>query len=200
LHGNSLAPSLTAGPAPPTRRAVRPLAAGEPPVHTNRPCLGLRSSNTLRACTSAQTPSPSGGLTRHSSGRLRRSLNSNVRPPRRHMTEGQHFASPPSATGALAESALCCPSVGGQRTNRLSHQALSQSPARPSQSRMVQRAVQRRKRLQRLLPWSLVGALTFAPHRRPNPSVKRTVNGGPRPAVSAGRAAVVRRLPHTLGR
>jgi len=29
----------------------------------------------------------------------------------------------------------------------------------------------------------LVGAFTFVSHRRPNPSVKRTVNGGARSAV-----------------
>jgi len=61
----------------------------------------------------------------------------------------------PSAKGAAAKSAPGCPS-----------------------------AVQRLKGFQRMLPWSLAGAFTFAPHRRPNLSVKRTVNGGPRLAVS----------------
>jgi hypothetical protein len=37
--------------------------------------------------------------------------------------------------------------------------------------------MQRLEGLQRLLLRSLAGAFTFASHRRPNPSVKRTVNG-----------------------
>ena len=91
-------------------------------------------------------------------------------------------ASFPSGQGALAESASGCPSAGGQRTIEPSHRALSQSSARASESTMAQRPVQRLKGLQRLLPRSLAGAVAFASHRRPNPSVKRTVNGGPRSA------------------
>ena len=100
------------------------------------------------------------------------------------MRKRQRFASLPSVTGALAEVASSCPSAGGQRTIELSHRVLSQSSARASESRMAQRSVQRLKGLQRSLPWSLATPLAFTSHRRPNPSVKRTVNGGPRSAVS----------------
>jgi len=88
------------------------------------------------------------------------------------------------AKGTFAEVVSGCPSAGGQRANRLSHQALCQSSVRPSESCMAQRPVQRLKSLQRLLPWSLAGSFAFASHRRPNPSVKRTPNSGPCPAVS----------------
>jgi len=50
---------------------------------------------------------------------------------------------------------------------------------------MAQRSVQRLNGLQRLLLGLLAGAFTCISHRRPNPSVKRTVNGGPRSAVFA---------------
>jgi hypothetical protein len=43
---------------------------------------------------------------------------------------------------------------------------------------MAQSLLQRLKGVQRLLPRSLAGSFTFAPQRRPNPSVKRTVNSG----------------------
>jgi len=90
----------------------------------------------------------------------------------------------PRGQGAHAESASGCPSAGGQRTIELSHRALSQSSAGASESRMAQRPVQLLKGLQRLLLRSLAGAFTCTSHRRPNPSVKRTVNGGARSAVS----------------
>jgi hypothetical protein len=90
----------------------------------------------------------------------------------------------PSAAGALAEVASGCPSFGGQRNIGLAHQALSRSSVCASESRMAQRCAQRLKGLQRVLSRSLAGAFTCASHRRPNPSVKRTVNGGPRSAVS----------------
>jgi len=48
---------------------------------------------------------------------------------------------------------------------------------------MAQSLVQRLKGLQHLSPRSLGGAFTFAPHRRPNPSVKRTANSGALRAV-----------------
>ena len=89
----------------------------------------------------------------------------------------------PSGQGAHAESAWGCPSAGGQRTIELSHRALSHSSGRASESGMAQRSVQRLKGLQRSWPWSLAGPLAFNSHRRPNPSVKRTVNGEPRSAV-----------------
>jgi hypothetical protein len=95
--------------------------------------------------------------------------------------ERQVFAVLPSAAGALAEVAPGRPSAGGQRTIRLARRALLRSPERPSESRMAQRSAQRLEGLQRLLPWSLAGAFTFAPHGRPNPSV----NGGPGSAVLA---------------
>jgi len=87
------------------------------------------------------------------------------------------------AKGVVANIALGCPSVGGQRTIELSHRTLSQRLVRASESRMAQSLVQRLKGLQRLLPRSLAGSFTFAPQRRPNPSVKRTANGGPHSAV-----------------
>jgi len=142
---------------------------------------------------------PTAGLTCRSSGRptaghvrlsserpCRRCppLTFNVRPARRHMRKCQHFASLPSAPGAGAESASGCPSAGGQRTIGLLHRALSQSEARTSKARMAQRSVQRLVSLQRSSPWALAGPLAFTSHRRPNPSVKRTSNGGPRSAVS----------------
>ena len=91
----------------------------------------------------------------------------------------------PSGQGAHAESASGCLSAGGQRTIELSHRALPQSPARASEACMVQRPLQRLKGLQRLLLRSLASAFTCNSHRRPNPSVKRTVNGGARSAVFA---------------
>jgi len=100
------------------------------------------------------------------------------------MKERQLFVKLPSAKGVAATFAACCPSAGGQRNIVLARRVLSRSLVRPSESRMAQRSMQRLKGLQRLLPWSLVGAFTLASHRRPNPSVKRTVNGGPRSAVS----------------
>ena len=99
------------------------------------------------------------------------------------MRKRQRLASLPSVTGALAKVASGCPSAGGQRTIGLSHRALSHSSGRASESRMAQRSVQRLKGLQRSLLRSLAGPLAFTSHRRPNPSVKRTVNGGPRSAV-----------------
>ena len=99
------------------------------------------------------------------------------------MKERQVFVQLPSAKGVAATFLPGCPSAGGQRTVGLSHLTLSQSSARASELRMSQRALQRLKGLKRLLLWSLAGASAFASHRRPNPSVKRTVNGGPRPAV-----------------
>jgi hypothetical protein len=141
---------------------------------------------------------PTAGLTRRSSGRptagqvrlasqqpCRRCppLTFNVRPPRRHMTHRHAPAKLPSAKDAAAKSASGCPSVGGQRTIGLSHRTLSRRSARPSESRMAQRSVQRLNGLQRVLSWSLAGAFTCISHRRPNPSVKRTVNGGPRSAA-----------------
>jgi hypothetical protein len=99
------------------------------------------------------------------------------------MRERQVFAMLPGAAGALAKVASGCPSGGGQRTNELWHRALSQSSARAPESCMAHRHAQRLNGLQRLLPRSLVGGSTFISHRRPNPSVKRTVNGGPRSAV-----------------
>jgi len=100
------------------------------------------------------------------------------------MRERQVFLRLPSAQSVAATFALGCPSVGGQRANRLSHPAPSLSWPPASESRVAQRSAQRLKGLQRLSPWSLAGAFTFPPRRRPNPSVKRTVNGGPRLAVS----------------
>ena len=97
----------------------------------------------------------------------------------------QRFASLPIVTGALAEVASGCPSAGGQRTIGLSHQVLSQSPARASESRMAQRFVQRLEGLQRLLPWSLAGAFAFAPHHRPNPAIELTASSGLRPPPAA---------------
>ena len=142
------------------------------------------------SCNTLSMELPACCLTHPSSGRFpagcarfQPPLMSNVRPPRRHMREGQYFASLPRFPGACAESVSGCPSVGGQRTIGFWHQARSQSPAHASESRMAQCFVQRLKGLQRLLPWSLAGAVAFASHRRPNPSVKRTVNGGPRSAV-----------------
>jgi len=88
----------------------------------------------------------------------------------------------PSGQGAHAESASGCPSGGGQRTIGLSRRPLSQSLEGAPESRMAQRLVQRLEGLHHSLPWSLAGAFTFVSHRRPNPSVKRTVNGGPRSA------------------
>jgi hypothetical protein len=99
------------------------------------------------------------------------------------MRERQVFEMLPSAGGALAKVASGCPSAGGQRTNELWHRALSQSSARAPESGMAHRRPQRLKGLQRLLPRSLVGGFTFISHRRPNPSVKRTVNGAARSAA-----------------
>ena len=139
-----------------------------------------------RACTlrNRALTLPSRGRATSGFAGCRPPLMSNVRPPRRHMTHRHAPAKLPSAKGAVANSVSGCPSAGGQRANRLVHRALSQSPARPSESRMAQRPVQRLKGLQRSLQWSLAGACTFASRRRPNPSVKRTSNGGPRSAVS----------------
>ena len=107
----------------------------------------------------------------------------------------------PVGKGSLAEFASGCPSAGGQRTSCLSHPVLSQRAVRASESRIAQRSMQRLQGLQHLSPRWLVCGLPFTFHRRSNPSVKRTVNGGRRSAVfGGGRAAVVRRLPHTLGR
>jgi len=165
-------------------------------------------SKVFNACCCGRSPAHSlslhiAGLTRRSSGQstawqvglasarpCRRCLplTFNVRPPRRLMRNCQHFAMLPNAAGALAEVAPGRPSAGGQRTIRLARRALLRSPERPSESRMAQRSAQRLEGLQCLLPWSLAGAFTFAPHGRPNPSVKRTVNGGPR---SAGFGAAV---------
>jgi len=99
------------------------------------------------------------------------------------MREHQVFVKLPSAQGIAAESAWGCPSAGGPRTIKLSHRALSQRLVRVSESCVAQSSVQRLKGLQRLLPRSLAGVCTFAPHRRPNLSVKRTPNSGPRSAV-----------------
>jgi hypothetical protein len=99
------------------------------------------------------------------------------------MKERQVLERLPSANGIAAAFTSGCPSAGGQQTIGLSHLALSQSPALASESRMAQRSVQRLERGQRMLPCSLVEAFIFASHRRPNPSVKRTVNGGPRLVV-----------------
>jgi hypothetical protein len=100
------------------------------------------------------------------------------------MTHRHAPAKLPSANRVVAKSAPGCPSAGGQRTIELSHRALSQRSVHPSESRMAQRPGQRLKGVQRSLPWALAEAFAFASHRRPNPSVKRTPNGGPRPAVS----------------
>ena len=153
----------------------------------------------LRSLAGAVISPPTAGLTRRSSGRstaghvrlssvrpCRRCppLTSNVRPPRRHMRERHFVAMLPSAVGALAESALGCPSAGGQRTMGLAHRALPQRYVGPSESCMAQRSVQRLEGLHHLVARSLAGGFTFASHRRPNPSVKRTVNGGAGLAVS----------------
>jgi len=90
----------------------------------------------------------------------------------------------PIAKGVSATCAPGCPSAGGQRAVWLAHRAPSRRFVGASESRMAQRSVRRLEGLQRLLPWSLAGAFTFVSHRRPNPSVKRTSNGGPRSAVS----------------
>jgi len=105
---------------------------------------------------------------------------SNVRPPRRHMTHRHASAKLPIAKGAAAEVASGCPSAGGQRASQLSHRALSRSSARASEWHMPQHSLQRLEGLRCSSPWSLAAAFTFASHRRPNPSVKRTVNSGPR--------------------
>ena len=154
-----------------------------------------------RGCSSRLSLSPpTAGLTRRSSGRstagharlspelpCRRCppLTFNVRPPRRHMSHRYASVRSPIAKGAVAAAAPGCPSFGGQRAIRLSHRVLSQSAERASKSCMAQRSVQRLQCHQRSLPWSLVGVFTCAPHRRPNPSVKRTPNSGPRSAVFA---------------
>jgi len=49
---------------------------------------------------------------------------------------------------------------------------------------MVQSPLQRLEGLHQLSLWSLVDGFTCTFHRRPNPSVKRTVNSGRRWAVS----------------
>ena len=98
------------------------------------------------------------------------------------MRERYVFAMLPSAAGALAESASGCPSAGGQRAIRLAHRSLSQRLVRHSKFSMSQRPMQRLEGRQHLVPRSLAGGFTFISHRRPNPSVKRTVNGGPRSA------------------
>ena len=90
----------------------------------------------------------------------------------------------PTAQGALAKHALGCPSAGGQRITGLSYRVLSRGPERASEYRMAERFVQRLQGRQGSLQWLLAGAVTCARHRRPNPSVKRTPNGGPRSAVS----------------
>ena len=87
-----------------------------------------------------------------------------------------------SGQGAYAEVASGCPSAGGQRAIGLSHRALSHSSGRASEFGMAQRSLQRLKGLESSWPWSLAGPLAFTSHRRPNPSVKRTVNGGARSA------------------
>ena len=101
------------------------------------------------------------------------------------MRKHQRFAILPIVTGALAEVAPGCPSAGGQRTIGLSHQVLSQSAERASESRMAQRPVQRLNGPQRSLPWSLAGAFAFARHHRPNPAIERTASSGLRPPPAA---------------
>jgi hypothetical protein len=88
------------------------------------------------------------------------------------------------AKGALAESASGCPSAGSQRTIGPAHRALLQRLVCPSNSGMAQHCVQRLEGRHCMVARSLGGGLVFTSHRRPNPSVKRTVNGGPRSAVS----------------
>ena len=153
-------------------------------------------SKVFNTCCRGRSPGRSlspraAGLTLPSSGRLpagfarlQPQLMSNVRPPRRLMLHRYASARLPFTEGVVAEVASGCPFVGGQRTNRLSHRTLPQRLARASESRMAQRSVRRLKGLQRSALWSLACAFTVASHRRPNPSVKRTPNSGPRPAVS----------------
>jgi len=160
-------------------------------------------SKGFNACCRGRSPGLShslrtAGLTRRSSGRptaghVRLSsyrpcrrwspLTSNVRPPRRLTRERHVLARQASTKRVVATFASGRPSAGGQRTIALSHRALSQHSAPAPESRMAQRSVQRLKGLQRLWPRSLAGVSTFAPHRRPNPSVKRTPNSRPRSAV-----------------
>ena len=98
------------------------------------------------------------------------------------MRERHVFAMLPIAKGVVASSASCCPSAGGQRTSGLARRVSSQRFVGASESRMAQRSVQRLEGRHRMVVRSLVGAFTCVSYRRPNPSVKRTVNGGPRSA------------------
>ena len=97
------------------------------------------------------------------------------------MRERQRLASFPSVTGALAKVVSGCPSAGGQRAVGLSHQVLSQSAARASESRMAQGSVQRLEGRHSLVARLLVGVFTFASHRRPNPAIELTASSGLRP-------------------
>lgn len=147
------------------------LAGGSGAPAGERSVFKARAAMPLLAC-----------LTRHSSGpACGRPLSSNVRPPRRPMSHRHAPARLPSTNGAVAESALGCPSAGGQRTIGLSHQVLSQSSARASESRMAQGSVQRLEGRHSLVARLLVGAFTFASHRRPNPAIELTASSGLRP-------------------
>ena len=156
----------------------------------NACCRGRSSALSRASLTAGLTHRSSGrataGHARLSSARPCRRcppLTSYVRPPRRYMSHLHVPARFPSAKGALAESAWGCPSAGGQRTDCVAHRALSQRSVRASESRMAQRPAQRLNGLHCSSRSSLAGVITFASQRRPNPSVKRTVNGGPRSAV-----------------
>ena len=151
--------------------------ASRSPVHH----ISSKEIHLGEACWVRRLTLPSSGRFPAGCARFLPPLMSNVRPPRRHMSHRHAPARLPSTSGAVAESALGCPSAGGQRTIGLSHQVLTQSAARASESRMAQGSVQRLEGCHPMVARLLVGAFTFASHRRPNPAIELTASSGLRP-------------------
>jgi len=103
------------------------------------------------------------------------------------MRQRQHFAKLPSTSGALAESSLGCPSVGGQRNNELSRLALAQRLGRLSKSRMAQSPAQRLEGCRPLVAGgrSVARQVSLTQHHRPNPAIELTASSGLRPPPAA---------------